>query len=528
VKRPTRRDPIDLRDGAVPTDQAGFTYDEMFKPRHSKPIGELPSLIRSALAQIIAAITLVQALLTVAQLLLIRRLLGELADVANGVSVRTMVPELAGFVGVFTAQGMAGLVDGQVRQLLGEEVARHATSLVARAAASADLLEFEKPGFHDRLQRSLANASTRPLQTAYAVIGIASAVLTSAVVAITLATIQPLLLLMLVGAFGPLWLVTRRLTRLGFEWTVAESQADRRRSYFLMLLTQKEMAKELRAYQLAAEINGRHGSLWDERLERLRRLTGRRIKLGLIGRLVNGAMLGGVLAVLAWMVSSGRADVAQAGVAAGAVVLLGQRLGSLMGSVGQLYECGLFLHDVESFLAERRESQSTRPTGALPGPLQELRADDVSFTYPAGRGAALADVNVTVRPGEMIALVGVNGSGKTTLAKVMAGLFPPSRGSVRWNGADLAPVDPELWRGQVAVVFQDFARYLLSLAENIGFGRVECVADETALRAAAAAAGALELAESLPENWETLAAICPGGSGSGSRWRGPFSGMRRC
>ena len=87
-------------------------------------------------------------------------------------------------------------------------------------------------------------------------------------------------------------------------------------------------------------------------------------------------------------------------------------------------------------------------------PLQELAAHHVGFRYPAAPDvAALDDVDMRVRPGEMVALVGVNGSGKTTLAKVLAGLLPPSAGSVSWNGVDAAAIAPEAWRAQVAVVF---------------------------------------------------------------------------
>jgi ATP-binding cassette subfamily B protein len=80
------------------------------------------------------------------------------------------VPELTVFVLVFSGQSIASLVDGQLRLVLGEEVSRYAQARVARVSATADLMDFERPGFHDRLQRSLQNASTRPLQTVFALV----------------------------------------------------------------------------------------------------------------------------------------------------------------------------------------------------------------------------------------------------------------------------------------------------------------------------------------------------------------------
>ena len=535
---PSQPPPGETRAGSdtagTPAAGAGgrFTVDELYERRSGKPLRELPALVRRALrlvwtagrrsTQVLLGLSVLQSVLTLAQLAIVRRLLLELPAVSNGASVRTIVPEVAGLVGAVTIQGMVGLADAQLRQVLAEEVSRHATQLVARAAASADLLDFERPGFHDRLQRTLVNASSRPLQTAYALIGLASSVLTSAALVVALAVVQPLLLGFLVVAGVPVWMATRRITRLGYEWVVAESQADRRRSYLLMLLTNKEMAKELRSYQLAAEIDTRHGRLWDDKLVRLRALTARRLRLGLLSRLANGVLFGATLAFLLWSVSSGRTSVAEAGAAASAVLLLGQRSSAVLGSTGQLYECALFLRDVDDFLAERAAAERARPKGSLPLPLVELAARRVGFVYPAGRGApALEAVDVHVRPGEMIALVGVNGSGKTTLAKILAGLLPPTSGAVTWNDASVALVAPEQWRAQVAVVFQDFARYLLDLRENVGFGRVEHTADDARLAAAAAAAGIDDLVDSLPHGWDTLLGpeFLGGSDLSGGQWQ---------
>jgi ATP-binding cassette subfamily B protein len=103
---------------------------------------------------------------------------------------------------------------------------------------------------------------------------------------------------------------------------------------------------------------------------------------------------------------------------------------------------------------------------------------------------ALRGVSLEIGAGEVIALVGENGSGKTTLAKMLAGLYQPDRGTVSWDGVDAGTLDPEWLHDHVAVLFQDFARFMLTAKENIGLGRVERIEDIDAIVEAAERSGA--------------------------------------
>jgi ATP-binding cassette subfamily B protein len=140
----------------------------------------------------------------------------------------------------------------------------------------------------------------------------------------------------------------------------------------------------------------------------------------------------------------------------------------------------------------------------VPGDLVELSVEGVSFRYPASSSWALRGVDVRVRTGEVVALVGANGSGKTTLAKVMADLFEPAGGVVRWNGEDVRRFDPRAVRERIAVIFQDFERYLFTAGENVTLGRVEAAGDRDRLEQAARRAGIAEAIERLPHGYDTL------------------------
>jgi ATP-binding cassette subfamily B protein len=137
-------------------------------------------------------------------------------------------------------------------------------------------------------------------------------------------------------------------------------------------------------------------------------------------------------------------------------------------------------------------------------PVREVRFEGVRFRYPDASQDVFGSLDLVLRAGQSTALVGINGAGKTTLVKLLARLHDPCGGRILVDGADLSSLDPAGWQRQVAVVFQDFARYPLSFAENIGFGAPSHLSDAAGLEAAASRAGALDVLSGLDLGWETV------------------------
>ena len=123
-----------------------------------------------------------------------------------------------------------------------------------------------------------------------------------------------------------------------------------------------------------------------------------------------------------------------------------------------------------------------------------------------------------MRAGERTALVGVNGAGKTTIVKLLCGLYHPTSGRIMVDGRELSTVDPLLWHGQLAVLFQDFVRYELSARDNVSVGHD---APDDQLGRVAGRVGAKRIVESLPAGWDTpLSPHLDGGVDlSGGEWQ---------
>jgi ATP-binding cassette subfamily B protein len=183
---------------------------------------------------------------------------------------------------------------------------------------------------------------------------------------------------------------------------------------------------------------------------------------------------------------------------------------------------------------EELEACLAAPPPPLPEPRREehahpplVRFEKVSFRYPGSERDVLDGVDLEIRPGELLAVVGLNGAGKSTLIKLLAALYQPTGGRITADGTDIADVGPSAWRRRLSVVFQDFVRYQLSLADNVTLGQADGVpADLDLARLAAEDAGMNEVLSRLPEGWNTpLARRVPGAwtcrAASGSRWSWP-------
>ncbi len=100
-------------------------------------------------------------------------------------------------------------------------------------------------------------------------------------------------------------------------------------------------------------------------------------------------------------------------------------------------------------------------------PAKRIEFRNMTFSYPTQPGLVLDDLDLTIDAGTSIAIVGVNGAGKTTLVKLICRLYDPDSGCVEVDGTDLRDLTIASWRSRLAVVFQDFARYDLSVRDNV-------------------------------------------------------------
>ena len=154
-------------------------------------------------------------------------------------------------------------------------------------------------------------------------------------------------------------------------------------------------------------------------------------------------------------------------------------------------------------------------------PARDIRFQGVDFHYPGSDRAILDGLELTLPAGRCTAIVGLNGAGKTTLVKLLARLYEPTSGRILADGIDIRSFGVDDWRRRIAIIFQDFNRYELSAAENIGVGAVELRDNRDRVRAAARKAGILATLDRLPGGLDTpLARQYEGGSElSGGQWQ---------
>jgi ATP-binding cassette subfamily B protein len=154
-------------------------------------------------------------------------------------------------------------------------------------------------------------------------------------------------------------------------------------------------------------------------------------------------------------------------------------------------------------------------------PSREIRFEAVDFHYPGSDRPVLHKLDLVLPAGRCTAIVGLNGAGKTTIVKLLSRLYEPTGGRLLADGQDIRSYGVDDWRRRIGVIFQDFNRYELTAAENIGYGAIELSGDRQMVRAAAARAGILATLERLPEGLDTpLARQYKGGAElSGGQWQ---------
>ncbi|MGW3681234.1 ABC transporter ATP-binding protein [Streptomyces prasinus] len=411
-----------------------------------------------------------------------------------------------------TAQGAAAR--------LGPKASREADMHLLTATADVELAAYEHPGFEDSLDAAGrgSEAARELLQDAQSMV---SALAQLAAAAAVLSTLHPALLGLLVLAALPRGIAAVKAARI--EHTAAhETLSDNRlRSVLRNYSTTRTTAAEIRTGGMGPFLAERYRQVSDRLENEALSAALRALRLRLGGDAVSSLAMLAAWAVLGVLVAGGTIHLAAAGTALFAMRASSGTLNMMMRTGARLFRTSLFLDDWAAFLHTAHGLRTRRGTAEAPpdGPTV-ISARNLTYTYPGTSSPALTGIDLELKKGEVIALVGENGSGKTTLAHLLTGLYLPDHGSVEWDHADLSTLSPQSVWQSVAMVPQSYTRWPLTCRENITLGHTSLQGDTAVLRAAEEA-GASSVIAKLPNGLDTsLARSWWGGHDlSGGQWQ---------
>nr|WP_324315357.1 ABC transporter ATP-binding protein [Povalibacter sp.] len=410
---------------------------------------------------------------------------------------------LVGVEGLLVA-GLAGAQRGLslCQSLLRAQLGQRVNVMILEKALTLDLAHFENSEFYDKLTRARREASSRPLSLVVRTFGLAQNAVSLLSYATLLIQFSGWAVLVLILAGLPAFLAEAKFSGAAFRLFLWRSPETRMQLYLETLLAREDHVKEIKLFGLGPLFLQRYRAIFHKLYREDRDLTVRRDTWGFFLGLIGTAALYGAYA---WIALSAIARAITLGQMTMYLMLFRQgqaAVSAILSAISGMYEDNLYLSTLYDYL----ETPVDAPRGNTvrgPQPDDGIRFEHVGFTYPGAETPTLVDVNLHIRPGQSLALVGENGSGKTTLIKLLTRLYPPTSGRILLDGQDLRDWDEAALRDRIGVIFQDFTRYQLLLGENIGAGDVQHFEDETRWREAGEKGMATPIVESLPAGYRT-------------------------
>ena len=404
------------------------------------------------------------------------------AWIINGVqqvfSHHGLRPHFVAMVGFEAALNVtAGLLSRGIDygdSLLADRYTHHVSVEVMRQAAQLDLTTYEDPVFYDRLERARVQATDR-LAMIQQLGRLLQQTMTTLIWTGILLWYSPWLVILLALGVLPTFLGETHFAFLGYAKNFRQTPAKRQMDYLRQLGGSKEAAKELKLFNLSAYLTDRFTGLSQRIYDENVALSRRKLIAG--GALGVVATLGyyGAYAFVIWRAVHGAyRSIGIFYLLTNAIIQASSNLQQVFSTASGIADQALFLTDLLAFFEMKPTVTSRSDARPAPRPIRRgFEFRNVGFSYPGAERRVLSNFNLTLSPGERIALIGENGQGKTTLVKLITRLYDPSEGQILLDGVDLRDYDLDDLHHEIGVIFQDFMRYEMTARENIQVGRIE-------------------------------------------------------
>ncbi|MGA3075177.1 MAG: ABC transporter ATP-binding protein [Bryobacteraceae bacterium] len=459
-----------------------------------------------ALVSITTALRLIRALLPLAMLWVSKLILDSVVGwIKRGNGDSAGLWKLVALeLGLAVLSDLLGRANSLADSLLGDRFTNRVSVRLIEHATQLDLASFEDPVFYDKLERARRQTTGR-IGLLAAVLNVAQDTLSLISLSAGLIVFSPWLMVLLVAAVIPAFLGETHFTTLAYSVLYRWTPQRRLLDYLRMLGASSQSAKEVKIFGLGTHLAERYHEVSDRIYEDNKKVAVKRAGVGFLLNLVSTGGYYGAYAVVLIRTLAGAISIGTFTFLTGAFSRSRMYIEKILQSFTDISDQALYLKDLFEFF-EMEPSIRSLP-GALPAP-RPIRAGfefrNVAFAYPGSSTMVVENINFRLEAEEKIALIGENGAGKTTLVKLLARLYDPTAGQILLDGVDLREYDVEDLRKEIGVIFQDYMRYELLAKENIGFGKIEDLADQARIELAAQKSMAFQVIGKLPNGYDQM------------------------
>jgi ATP-binding cassette subfamily B protein len=388
--------------------------------------------------------------------------------------------------------------------LLGDLFGNMSSVRIMEHAARLDLEQFEDAVFYDKLERARQQTTGRTVLLSQ-ILSQVQDLITMGFLAAGLVLFNPWLIALLFISILPSFIGESYFNDQTYALSRRQTPERRELDYLRYLGASDDTAKEVKIFGLSGFIIDKFSRLADKFYFSNRKIAISRSLWGTAFTLMGSLGYYGAYVYILLDTIHGRISIGQLTFLAGSFRQLKSLMESVLTRFTAVSQGAIYLSDFFEFFEIQPAILSGKRSLPFPRPIRQgFVFEKVGFRYQHAERWAARNLNFTLKAGEKIALVGENGAGKTTLVKLLARLYEPTEGRILLDGIDLKEYDLSSLRQNIGVIFQDYLRYQMRVADNIAVGNIEEKENKSKIVYAAEQSLAAGLVEGLPGRYDQM------------------------
>lgn len=396
-------------------------------------------------------------------------------------------------------------INNILTRISGELVVNHVNMKIMHKAREIDLASFDRPEFYEKLENASREAGNRPIQIMNAAFSIISTIISMVSFIAILWNINPYAPFIIILMAIPSAIINIIYRKKNFLYVRHRSKDRRQLSYYSGLMTNKDMVKEIRIFGLSELFITRYRDTFLKYFKGLRKLFVSEGSWNISITMITSAVNCMLYLYIAYKVCSGEIQVGDYTLYTGALASIAHGIAAFISTTSTIYEGTLFIDNMIVFMNEKQTiiPLLSEPRRAEHHTGHHITLENVSFRYPGTERDVIKNVSLSLGPGETVVLVGLNGAGKTTLIKLLTRLYDPTEGRILLDGHDIRDyVVADIYK-LFGIIFQDFGKYAVTVAENIVFGQPNKPFVMNDVEIAAEKSNSSDFIDKLPDQYNT-------------------------